>query len=127
MRRWEVGRAATSRRRSCRALPARGDRPGDRIAAHEVPYSLGDDRPVHGLGEEVDSHSLASRWLQRLESTADYLGAYQRVTVGYRFGDLRDPDFSVRGGHGAFLTLGTRVTEESVTTVADFWRSRFGN
>ncbi len=49
------------------------------------------------------------------------------VAVGYRFGDLRDPDFSVRGGHGVFLTLGTRVTEESVATVADFWRARFGN
>ncbi|MDH3459267.1 MAG: hypothetical protein OER90_20685 [Gemmatimonadota bacterium] len=49
------------------------------------------------------------------------------LAVGYRFGDLRDPDFSVRGGHGAFLTLGTKVTEGSVATVADFWRSRFGN
>jgi uncharacterized repeat protein (TIGR01451 family) len=105
---------------------------------------------------------------QRLESTADYVGARTsviinpfltfradgrlliertsgstrwdvapafavglldlvEVAVGYRFGDLRDPDFSVRGGHGAFLTLGTKVTEGSIATVADFWRSRFGN
>lgn len=48
------------------------------------------------------------------------------VATGYRFGNLRDPDFAVRGGHGWFLTLGVRFTEGSLRTAADFWRARFG-
>ena len=48
------------------------------------------------------------------------------VTSGYRFGDLRDPDFSVRGGHGWFVTFSVRVTERVFPTAADFWRPRFG-
>lgn len=47
------------------------------------------------------------------------------VAAGYRFGDLRDPDFAVRGGHGLFLSFGIRVTERSFPTAADFWRHRF--
>jgi hypothetical protein len=42
------------------------------------------------------------------------------VAAGYRFGDLRDPDFAVRGGHGAFVTIGVRVTENVFPTAADF-------
>lgn len=47
------------------------------------------------------------------------------IATGYRFGDLNDPDFSVRGGHGAFLTLTVAVTEKLFPTAAAFWRSRF--
>ncbi len=48
------------------------------------------------------------------------------IEVGYRFGDLQDPDFAVRSGEGFFLTLGTRVTEDLISSAADFWRERFG-
>ncbi len=47
------------------------------------------------------------------------------VAGGYRFGDLSDPDFSVRGGHGAFVTLSATLTEKLFPTAAAFWRSRF--
>ncbi len=47
------------------------------------------------------------------------------IAGGYRFGDLRDPDFSVRGGRGLFLTMSASVTERQFLTAADFWRSRF--
>lgn len=47
------------------------------------------------------------------------------IVTGYRFGNLRDPDFAVRGGHGAFLTLSAGVTEKSFPTAAAFWRPRF--
>ncbi len=46
--------------------------------------------------------------------------------VGYRFGDLHDPDFAVRGGHGLFLVFGARITEQVYPTAADYWRPRFG-
>lgn len=46
--------------------------------------------------------------------------------VGYRFGDLQDPDFAVKSGEGLFLTIGTRVTEDLISSAADFWRERFG-
>jgi len=49
------------------------------------------------------------------------------LAAGYRFGNLRDPDFAAQGGHGAFVTLSARVTEGLLPNVADFWRSRFGN
>lgn len=48
------------------------------------------------------------------------------IELGYRFGDLQDPDFAVRSGEGFFLTLGTRVTEDLISSAADFWRERFG-
>jgi hypothetical protein len=48
------------------------------------------------------------------------------VATGYRLGDLRDPDFAVDGGHGWFLTLGARLTEESLSSAAVFWRQRLG-
>ncbi|HWC74949.1 MAG TPA: hypothetical protein VG454_13520, partial [Gemmatimonadales bacterium] len=46
------------------------------------------------------------------------------VASGYRFGDLRDPDFAVRGGAGWFMTIGATITEQSVSSIAGFWRSR---
>lgn len=48
------------------------------------------------------------------------------VELGWRFGDLQDPDFAVRSGDGVFLTIGTRVTEDLLDSAASFWRSRFG-
>ena len=47
------------------------------------------------------------------------------VATGYRFGNLNDPDFSVRGGHGLFVTLSAALTEKLFTTAAAFWRPRF--
>jgi hypothetical protein len=47
------------------------------------------------------------------------------LVTGYRFGNLTDPDFSVRGGHGAFVTLSATITEKLFPTAAEFWRSRF--
>ena len=47
------------------------------------------------------------------------------IAAGYRYGDLSDPDFSVRGGHGAFVTVSAAVTEQVFSTAADFWRRRF--
>ena len=47
------------------------------------------------------------------------------VATGYRFGNLNDPDLSVRGGHGAFVTLSAALTEKLFPTAAAFWRSRF--
>ena len=47
------------------------------------------------------------------------------LAAGYRVGDLRDPDFSVRGGAGWFVTVSVRLTERIVPTAAEFWRARF--
>jgi uncharacterized repeat protein (TIGR01451 family) len=47
------------------------------------------------------------------------------VATGYRFGNLNDPDFSVRGGHGMFVTLSAALTEKVFPTAAAFWRRRF--
>ena len=46
------------------------------------------------------------------------------TTLGYRFGNLRDPDFAVLGGRGLFLSVGAALTEKSAKTVAGFWRDR---
>jgi len=48
------------------------------------------------------------------------------VELGHRFGDLQDPDFAVKSGSGWYLTIGTRITEDLIPSVAAFWRSRFG-
>jgi len=47
------------------------------------------------------------------------------IAAGYRFGNLSDPDFSVRGGHGAFVTLSAVLTEKLFPSAAAFWRARF--
>ncbi len=74
----------------------------------------------------IERTSSSARW-DVAPSLAVGLIDVLEVAAGYRFGDLRDPDFAVRGGHGAFVTLGARITEGSVATVAGFWRARFGN
>jgi hypothetical protein len=48
------------------------------------------------------------------------------VVMGYRLGELRDPDFAVNGGHGWFLTFGARLTEGTLSNAAAFWRNRLG-
>jgi uncharacterized repeat protein (TIGR01451 family) len=48
------------------------------------------------------------------------------VATGYRFGNLRDPDFAVDGGQGWFVTFGARLTEQSLSDAAAFWRHRLG-
>ena len=84
---------------------------------------LGVELEARGLMSELApgaiwdvSPSLVGRPLQEIE-----------VELGYRFGDLQDPDFAVRSGEGAFLTIGARLTEELIDTAADFWRERMGN
>lgn len=47
------------------------------------------------------------------------------LTSGYRFGNLEDPDFAVRGGQGWYLTVGARLTEDAIGSAADYWRPRF--
>jgi hypothetical protein len=47
------------------------------------------------------------------------------AALGYRVGDLRDPDFSVNGGAGWFLTFGAKLTERSAKSAAEYWRARF--
>ena len=42
------------------------------------------------------------------------------VELGYRFGDLQDPDFAVKSGNGVFLTIGTRITEDLLGSAAAF-------
>jgi hypothetical protein len=46
------------------------------------------------------------------------------LEAGYRFGELRDADFSQSGGTGVYLPLGMSFTELSGKAIADFWRSR---
>ena len=46
------------------------------------------------------------------------------VVMGYRVGDLRDPDFAVNGGSGWFVTFGAHLTEGSISSAAEFWRQR---
>lgn len=72
----------------------------------------------------VEHTSATQRW-DAAPSIALRLVNGLELAGGYRFGDLRDPDFSVRGGHGLFLTLSASVTEKQFVTAADFWRSRF--
>jgi fimbrial isopeptide formation D2 family protein/uncharacterized repeat protein (TIGR01451 family) len=48
------------------------------------------------------------------------------IELGYRFGELQDPDFAIRSGDGVFMTIGMRVTEDLLGSAADFWRSKMG-
>ncbi|MEA2723320.1 MAG: hypothetical protein QOH59_1091 [Gemmatimonadales bacterium] len=72
----------------------------------------------------VERTSATQRW-DAAPSIALRLINGIEIAGGYRFGDLRDPDFSVRGGRGLFLTMSASVTERQSPTAADFWRSRF--
>jgi hypothetical protein len=70
---------------------------------------------------------------ERTSATSQWDAAPQLVLVpmrgieianGYRFGDLRDPDFSVRGGAGWFMTIGATITERSMSSIGGFWSKR---
>jgi hypothetical protein len=70
---------------------------------------------------------------ERMSGTVRWDAAPQLVVIpvrgievagGYRLGDLRDPDFAVRGGQGWFITLGAAITEQSLRGIAGFWRER---
>jgi len=70
---------------------------------------------------------------ERTTGTTQWDAAPQLVIVpvrgielvnGYRWGALRDPDFSVRGGAGWFMTIGAAITEQSLSSIAGFWRGR---
>ena len=54
-------------------------------------------------------------------------GPVFEVATGYRFGTLQDLDFAVNGGPGWFITGGAKLTEQTLHSVADFWRARLGS
>ncbi len=71
----------------------------------------------------LEHTSSTSRW--DLAPQAFYMPVRElEMAAGYRFGNLRDPDFAVDGGRGWFVTFGARITEKSLGTAADFWRRR---
>ena len=71
----------------------------------------------------LERTSSTSRW--DLAPQAFFLPVRElEMAAGYRFGNLRDPDFAVDGGQGWFVTFGARFTEQTLGTVADFWRKR---
>ncbi len=83
-------------------------------------------RVAVGLGGRLllEHSTSEARW-----DAAPFLVVYPidalQIEMGYRFGDLLDPDFSVSGGHGFFITIGARVTRRTVESIGDFWRERF--
>jgi hypothetical protein len=83
----------------------------------------------HGVTVSGDARVLferttgTSRW-DLAPAVAVRVAPGLQLSAGYRFGDLSDPDFSVRGGHGAFVTLEAAVSEISFRTAAAFWRKR---
>ncbi|HEY7236803.1 MAG TPA: hypothetical protein VH539_21765, partial [Gemmatimonadaceae bacterium] len=71
----------------------------------------------------VEHASATTRWDMAPQLAFSRAGL--EAAVGYRVGDLRDPDFSVNGGPGWFLTFGAKITERSAKNVAEFWRARY--
>lgn len=71
----------------------------------------------------LEGISEQARW-SLAPSLAVGIGAQLELEGGYRFGDLRDPDFATSGGRGLFATLGVRFTESVFENVAEFWRAR---
>jgi hypothetical protein len=80
---------------------------------------------VRGDGRLLMERTSATQRWDAAPSIALRLINGLEIAGGYRFGDLRDPDFSVRGGRGLFLTMSASLTEKQFVTAADFWRSRF--
>jgi hypothetical protein len=70
----------------------------------------------------MEHSSATTRWDMAPQLAFSRAGL--EAAVGYRIGDLRDPDFSVNGGAGFFVTFGAKVTERSAKGVAEFWRGR---
>jgi hypothetical protein len=80
---------------------------------------------LRGDGRLLLEHTSATQRWDAAPSIALRLISGLELVGGYRVGNLRDPDFSVRGGHGLFLTLSANVTETRFPTAADFWLPRF--
>lgn len=70
----------------------------------------------------MEHSSNTTRWDMAPQLALSRAGL--EAAVGYRVGDLRDPDFSINGGAGWFLTFGAKLTERSAKTAAEFWRAR---
>jgi hypothetical protein len=70
----------------------------------------------------LEHSSNTARWDMAPQLALSRAGL--EAAVGYRIGNLRDPDFSINGGAGWFMTFGAKVTERSAKSVAEFWRSR---
>ena len=102
------------------ALVAWADYVGSRMSITVNPWlSLrGDGRML------IERSSGATRW-DASPTIALRVTNGLELATGYRFGDLSDPDFSVRGGHGVFVTLSAAFTEKLFPTAAAFWRTRF--
>jgi hypothetical protein len=71
----------------------------------------------------VDAEGRNARW-NVAPSLALGIGPQLELEAGYRFGDLRDADFSNAADGGFFATLGIRFTEQAFSDVAAFWRQR---
>ena len=101
------------------ALRSSADYVGARldIALSRWLRARGDSRLLH------ERTSGASRWDAAPQLVLVPVRGIE-IANGYRFGDLSDPDFAVRGGKGWFMTLGATITEQSMHTIAGFWRSR---
>jgi hypothetical protein len=80
---------------------------------------------IRGDGRLLMERTSATQRWDAAPSIALRLINGLEITSGYRFGNLRDPDFSVRGGRGLFLTMSASMTEKQSVTAADFWRTRF--
>ena len=78
-----------------------------------------------GVGGEgrlmLEGTSGEMRWDVAPVLTLTPLKAFE-IAGGYRVGDLRDPDFASNGGHGWFVTLQLRLTENN--PIVDYWRNR---
>ena len=87
------------------------------IALSKWLRARGDSRLLH------ERTSATSRWDAAPQLVLVPVRGIE-IANGYRFGDLSDPDFAVRGGKGWFMTLGATITEQSMSTIAGFWRAR---
>ena len=101
------------------ALVAWADYVGSRVSVTVSPLLSvrGDGRLL------IERSSGATRWDASPTLALRPLKGLE-IATGYRFGDLSDPDFSVRGGHGLFLTVSAALTEKLFSTAAEFWRAR---
>ena len=79
-----------------------------------------------GEGRLLVEHTSSSKRWDAAPSLVLFPVDGLEAQIGYRFGDLQDPDFAVRGGHGLFAVFSARISERSFPTSADFWRPRFG-
>jgi uncharacterized repeat protein (TIGR01451 family) len=74
----------------------------------------------------METNSGLLLWNAAPSAVYDFQGRIQ-LEGGYRFGALRDPDFANVGGAGAFATAGFRLTEQTLSNPAAFWRARVAN